>query len=50
MHETDCLVDIKKDFEEIFKVCHEVTLDECVNTNPALKLYRNVLKVFSPIM
>lgn len=50
MHETDCLMDIKKDFEEIFKVCHEVTLDECINTNPALKLYRNVLKVFSPIM
>lgn len=50
MHEVDCLMDIKKDFEEIFKVSHEVTLQECINTNPAVKVYRNILKVFSPIM
>ena len=50
MHETACLTDIKNDFEEIFKVSHEVSLEECVNTNPAVKVYRNILKVFSPIM
>ena len=50
MHEVDCLKDIKNDFEEIFKVSHEVSLEECVNTNPAVKVYRNILKVFSPIM
>ena len=50
MHETTCLTDIKNDFEEIFKVSHEVSLEECVNTNPAVKVYRNILKVFSPIM
>ena len=46
----DCLKDIKYDFEEIFKVSHEVSLEECINTNPIVKVYRNVLKVFSPIM
>ena len=50
MHETACLQDIKNDFEEIFKVCHQVTLEECVNTNPFVKIYRNILKVFSPIL
>ena len=50
MHEVDCLKDIKYDFEEIFKVSHEVSLEECINTNPIVKVYRNVLKVFSPIM
>lgn len=50
MHEVDCLKDIKNDFEEIFKVSHEVSLEECINTNPIVKVYRNVLKVFSPIM
>ena len=40
----------KYDFEEIFKVSHEVSLEECINTNPIVKVYRNVLKVFSPIM
>lgn len=50
MHKTPCLKDIKKDFEEIFKVSHLVSLEECANTNSIVKIYRNILKVFSPIM
>lgn len=50
MHNVDCIQDIKSDFEQIFKVSHLVTLEECIMTNSFLKVYRNILKVFSPIM
>lgn len=50
MHDVSCIQDIKADFENIFKVSHLVTLDECLKVNPVIRTYRNVLKVFSPIL
>lgn len=50
MHEVDCIDSIKKDFEAIFKASHLVTLEECMKVNPVIRIYRNVLKVFSPMM
>lgn len=50
VHDVDCIKDIKDDFEEIFKASHLVTLEECMKTNFIVRTYRNVLKVFSPIL
>jgi cardiolipin synthase len=50
VHDVDCIKDIKEDFEEIFKASHLVTLEECMKTNFIVRTYRNVLKVFSPIL
>ena len=50
MYDTKCIQDIKQDFEEIFSESHLVTMEECIRTNIFLKIYRNILKVFSPIM
>ena len=50
MYDTKCIPDIKNDFEEIFSQSHLVSLEECENVNIFVKIYRNILKVFSPIM
>lgn len=50
MHDVSCIEDIHEDFENIFKVSHLVTIEECLKTNPFIRMYRNVLKIFSPIL
>lgn len=50
MHDVDCIHDIKQDFENIFKASHLVTLEECLKVNPIVRTYRELLKIFSPIL
>ena len=50
MRDTLCIQDIKKDFEEIFKVSHEVTLQECENVNFFVREFRKILKIFGPML
>ena len=50
MRGTDCLASIKKDFESMFEVSHQVTLEECQAVKKPVRFYRDVLKLFSPIL
>lgn len=50
MYETECIPDIKKDFESIFAESHEVTEEEIEKINPVVRLYQDVLRIFSPLM
>ncbi|MDD7280730.1 MAG: cardiolipin synthase [Erysipelotrichaceae bacterium] len=50
MRDTNCIEDIKQDFKQIFKSSHLVTLEECNNVNPVIRIYRSILKIFSPLL
>ena len=50
LRDTHCIMDIKKDFEEIFKVSHEVTLEECKQVHFFVRQFRKVLKIFGPML
>ncbi|MCF0260092.1 MAG: cardiolipin synthase [Erysipelotrichaceae bacterium] len=50
MEGTDCLEEIKSDFAEIFAESKEVTKSLYKQTNYFVRLYRSVLKIFSPLM
>lgn len=50
LYKTECLPAIKKDLEQIFKDSHPVTYEECRNVNPFVRYYRNILRIFSPLM
>lgn len=50
MYQTECIQDIQKDMEEIFEKSHLVTVEECKKTNPMVRLMRNTLKIFSPLL
>ncbi len=50
MRKTGCLQDIRKDFESMFEVSHEVTLAECQSVKWPVRFYRDVLKLFSPLI
>lgn len=50
MHNTSCIPKIKEDFQNIFASSKEITLKDIEDTNSFLVLFRNFLKIFSPIM
>lgn len=50
LHDTEKLPEIKKDLENIFEECHEITLEEVKKTPVLLRAYRSFLKVFSPLI
>lgn len=50
LYKTQCLDSIKKDLEYIFEQSHLVTEEECRQVNPLIRYYRNVLRIFSPLM
>ncbi|MGN1277388.1 MAG: cardiolipin synthase, partial [Floccifex sp.] len=50
MKDTNCIEDIKKDFIQIFKASHLVTLEDCDKVNPMIRFYRQILKIFSPLL
>jgi cardiolipin synthase len=49
-HDTSNLPQIKQDFEQIFQDSHEVTLEEVKNEKLIVRLYRQFLRIFSPLM
>ncbi len=50
LYKTDCLTDIKEDFTECFDLSKQVTLEKANKTNPFLKFWRLVLKIFAPLL
>lgn len=50
LYKTPAIRDIRADFENIFTQSHLVTLEEVNKTNPFVRIYRQILKVFSPLM
>lgn len=50
LHDVPCIMDIKKDFEQIFKVSHQVTLEEVKNVSWIVDFIRQILRIFSPML
>lgn len=50
LYKTSCIPNIKHDLEQIFEQSHLVTLKECQETNPIVRNFRNILRIFSPLM
>ncbi|MCF0246731.1 MAG: cardiolipin synthase, partial [Ileibacterium sp.] len=50
MYGTDCIENIRNDFEDIFVEAKEITLKEYRKTNYFIRLGRSILKIFSPLM
>lgn len=48
--EAPCIHDIRADFEETLKVCERISLRKHRRLNPLVQLYRNILRVFAPLM
>lgn len=50
LYNTRCLMDMKEDFMNTLKACHEVTLDECSHDKWYIRITRSILKAFAPLM
>ena len=48
--EAPCIHDIRADFEATLKVCERISLRKHRRLNPLVQLYRNILRVFAPLM
>ena len=49
-YRSTCLEQVKQDFEGTFPICHEVSLQECRETKLYQRIFRSLLRVFSPLM
>lgn len=50
MYDTDTIVNIEQDFEEMLKLCREITLKDCKKITSKRKFFRAILKLFAPLM
>ncbi|HWQ72866.1 MAG TPA: cardiolipin synthase [Desulfitobacteriaceae bacterium] len=50
MYRCSCLSDIIRDFEEMIRICKEVTLENIKTTSWIQTLFRSVLRMFAPLM
>ena len=50
MYRTDCIMDIKKDFEETFAVCRNVTDKYGIRPNLFVRFYKSILRLVAPLM
>ncbi len=50
VHGADCVADIMADFYDTFPQCHQVTLVEVLTTRWIHQAWRNILRVFAPLM
>lgn len=50
MCDTPCIHDIRRDFLETIAISQPVSLRQYQHRNPFLRLYRNILRVFAPLM
>ncbi|MCD8209841.1 MAG: cardiolipin synthase [Coprobacillus sp.] len=50
LYKCPCIQDIRNDFEHTMDYSHEVDEEEVRKTNPLLKFWRLVLKVFAPLL
>lgn len=49
LYKTPCIQDIKTDFQQIFKNCRQVTLENC-KVSFIRSLYRSILDIMSPLL
>ncbi len=50
LYEAPCIQDIRRDFEETRRVSQPISLRQWRHLNPLLQLYRNILRLFAPLM
>lgn len=50
LYKTEVIPDIHQDFEEIFAESTEIKLEDVRKTNPVVRYWRSILKIFSPLM
>ena len=50
MYDVPCLSEIKQDFLDTLKKCHEVNQSDVKNAKLSMKLYGFILKVLAPLM
>lgn len=50
MYKTDCIMDIKKDFEETFAECRNVTEKYGIRPNLFVRFYKSILRLVAPLM
>ena len=50
LYDTPAISDIRKDFENTFKLCHEISLDECKKVKFITKLSRIILRTLAPLL
>ena len=50
LYDAPCIQDIRRDFEETLGVCEAVSLRRYRRLNPLVQLYRNILRLFAPLM
>ena len=48
--EAPCIQDIRRDIEETLRVCQRISLRQRKYFNPIIQLYRNILRIFAPLM
>ena len=48
--EAPCIRDIRQDFENTLRVCQRISLRQRKYFNPLVQLYRNILRIFAPLM
>ena len=46
----ECIADIKKDFDNTFRVSKQITLEEYFKTSRIKRLFRAILRIFAPLM
>jgi len=50
LYGTPAILDIRSDFEETFKICREVTLEECKKVKLITKISRIILRTLAPLL
>ena len=49
MFDSPEILQIREDFKQALERSHEVTLEEVQNTNPAVRIWRAVLRLMAPL-
>ena len=50
LYRTDCIPDVRADFDATFPLCREITLADAEKVRLPRRLYRAVLRLLSPLM
>lgn len=50
LYQAQCIEAMREDFDAMFPLCHEVTLEECVSVPAHQKFGRALLRFFAPLM
>ena len=50
LYRSPAVQQVEDDFTKTFPICHEVSLQECRETKLRTRIFRSLLRVFSPLM